>query len=390
MDGFDGSITWDTEALEALQDDHRLSLIPKAWRQSGQTRLDGLLDYVPNRKKEWNTHPWRTGHTMQIFSLGGAESRDRERIAIVGLNGFTNYVAGNREIMTDSQSLVCEGGRTIRVKKFEAPASSESPEEEEVADESENEDGENAAAPEAPTRPGGTLPDHSTRPGDKVLDAPTEETEPDPHAGVNMGRDSLHVKGDAEIRFNTRTFMVKGTFDRIWRGGVVRLASMEGVIAGGFYTRAVGGPSLALSGMMTSDVYGGAVRAAACRLLMARLHYRAAKAAAWACGAYIRRVPFTIEPVIQVPPQRKKTGIMGKLQRLQNAANKALKVARWVCPAGDILYGLFNILVLLPITTIYYKVTGKKEPEPPPGTASRVHIQHTGLNLRVSNTATMS
>ena len=383
MDGHDGSINhWETEDFARAPAEYPASLAPTEWRQSGQSRLDGLLDYVPNRKTEWNTHPWQTGHTMQIYSLGGAESLDRERIAIVGLNGFRNYVAGNRETVTDSQNLVCEGSNTIRVKRFQASASSESPEEVEGADEIENEDGENAAAPEAPIKPGGTLPDLSTRPGGTVPGARTEETEPDPdpHAGVNWGRDKLHIKGDAEIRFHSRTVMAKGTFDRTWRGGVVRLASMEGVIAGGFYTRAIGGPSLTLSGFMTSDVYGGAVRAAACRLLMAGLHYRAAKATAWACGAYIRRVPFTIEPTLTVAQKPKTGGISGKLQRLLNAANKALKVARWVLPPLDIFYGLVSLVLVMPINALIAKCRGKNEPEPPPG-PPRVHERRTALNL---------
>ena len=360
----DSLIHWNQESLAEY-----LNRIPTQWRRSGQSRLDGLLEYVPNRQEAWNTHPWRTGHTMQIFSLGGAESLDRERIAIVGLNGFTNSVAGNREIMTDSQSLVCEGACTIRVKKPEPPEPSE------------EEDVENATAPQAPIKPGGTVPGLQTGPDRKSTDAPFGETKPDPHAGVDWGRDELHVKGDAEIRFHSRTFMVTGSVDRIWRGGVVRLASMEGVIAGGFYTRAVGGPSLALSGIMSSDVYGGALKSAACRLLMAGIHYRAAKAAAWACGAYIRRVPFTIEPLFTVAPKPRKEGFAGKMQRLQNAAKKVLKVLRWVLPQADIVYGLLNILAI-PLKAIINKIRGKTQVDPEAKGPPRVHVKHMGLELQ--------
>ena len=381
MYGFHGSMYQnDRESLH-----NYLNRTPAAWRQSGKSRLDSLLEYVPNRQKNWDTNPWQKGHTLQIFSLGGAESLDRERIAIVGRKGFTSYVAGNREIMTDSQSLVCEGSSTIQIKKFDAPASSEFPEEDEVADE--NEDGEDAAAPEAPKKPGSTLPDLSNKPEGNLLGR-TEKTLPDPHAGLDWGRDELHVEGDAVIRFNSRTFMVKGTFERAWRGGVVRLASMEGVIAGGFYTRAIGGPSLALSGIMTSDVYGGAVKVSACRLLMAGIHYRAAKAAAWACGVYIRRVPFTIEPTHQAAQAPIRQGMWGKLDRLWAASKKAIKIARYVFPVADIAWGLGNILAI-PIAMIISKIRKKPIVDPEATGKPRIHVR-AGTNLSSINTAVFS
>lgn len=314
------------------------------------------------------TAPWNERYTMQLFSLGGARSLDTERIALVGSEGYNNYVAGNREITTDSHDAVCEKVRTIRIQQFtppeEEPGGSEESGHSEESDESV--ESEESEAPEeleeSEESSGGVLaesPPDSTSPvkpgppaisgGSPALREP--EAPPDPHAGVRWGHDRLSVHGDAEIRFGSRVYMAKGTFDRTWNGGVVRLASFEGVIVGGVFTRAICGPSAALSGFMTSDVYGGALKLSILRLFLAGLHYRAAKRTRWDTIYYGRRAPFTIVPALSVVKAPKRSGITGKIGRLAGAASKAFKVVRWFVAPISILHGGLQLL-LLPVLFI--------------------------------------
>ena len=305
------------------------------------------------------TAPWNERYTMQLFSLGGARSLDTERIAVVGSEGYNNYVAGNREITTDSHDAVCEKVRTIRIQQFTPPEEepggseesghSEESEESEKSEESEDSGGEVLA--ESP--PDSTSPVKPGPPafpgGSPALREP--EAPPDPHAGVRWGHDRLTVHGDAEIRFGSRVYMAKGTFDRTCNGGVVRLASFEGVIAGGVFTRAICGPSAALSGFMTSDVYGGAIRLSILRLFLAGLHYRAAKHTRWDTVYYGSSAPFTIVPAMSAERAPKRSGIAAKLGRLAAAASKAFKVVRWLVAPVSILYGALKLL-LFPVLLI--------------------------------------
>ena len=305
------------------------------------------------------TAPWNERYTMQLFSLGGARSLDTERIAVVGSEGYNNYVAGNREITTDSHDAVCEKVRTIRIQQFtpqeEEPGGSEESghsEESEESDESEeSEDSGGDVLAESP--PDSTSP---VKPGPPAISGGSPalrepEASPDPHAGVRWGHDRLSVHGDAEIRFGSRVYMAKGKFDRTWNGGVVRLASFEGVIAAGAFTRAICGPSAALSGFMTSDVYGGAIKLSILRLFLAGLHYRAAKHTRWDTIYYGCRAPFTIVPALSAGRAPKRSGIAGKVGRLAGAASKAFKVVRWFVAPISILHGALQLL-LFPVLFI--------------------------------------
>lgn len=302
------------------------------------------------------TAPWNERYTMQLFSLGGARSLDTERIAVVGSEGYNNYVAGNREITADSHDAVCEKVRTIRIQQFtppeEEPGGSEESEHSDEPDESEESE-ESGGVVLAESPPDSTSPVKPGPPaihgGSPALREP--EAPPDPHAGVRWGHDRLSVHGDAEIRFRSRVCMAKGKFDRTWNGGVVRLASFEGVIAAGAFTRAICGPSAALSGFMTSDVYGGAIKLSTLRLFLAGLHYRAAKLARWSTLYYNRRAPFTIVPAFSVAKAPKRSGVAGKIGRLAGAASKAFKVVRWLVAPISILYGGLQLL-LFPVIFI--------------------------------------
>ena len=327
------------------------------------------------------TAPWSESYTMQLFSLGGARSLDTERVAIVGHDRYNNYVAGNRETATDSQDAVCGKVRTIRIQRFEPPgATQEKLAESTVSTESGDEqEAEDPADSKPPVKPGPPV----------TSGGPLEIPKSDgPHAGVKWGHDRLSVRGDADIRFASRTFMAKGTFKRTWNGGVVRLASFEGVIAGGTFTRAIGGPSAALSGFMTSDVYGGAIRLSAVRCFLAGLHYRAAKLARWKMGYYRCTTPFNIRPAFTVAQAPKKSGIAGKIQRLMNAASKAFKVIRWFVAPISVAFGALKLLMLPFSFIVKFLRNYRKEPIPPV-LQPRVYL-HIGLKSAQSTIVTVA
>ena len=211
-------------------------------------------------------------------------------------------------------------------------------------------------------------------------------TRPDDTEGLDAswGHDRLTVNGDARYKFHSRTLMMSGQVTRTWSGGVMRLASMEGVVCGGVMTRVIAGPSLALSGMRTGDVYGAIARASAVRAHIAVLQYRAAQSAAWAIGVWVRRTTFTIVPVVPAPPQVKPASNaaaskMGRLMRTARKAGKAVgravRVTRMVCPVVDILLGvlalpfaLYGLVMLMKSFLSYLKgLASTKNVIPPVG-----------------------
>ena len=325
------------------------------------------------------TAPWSESYTMQLFSLGGARSLDTERVAIVGTDGYNNYVAGNREIATHSQDAVCGRVRTIRIHRFEPQdETQDGPAESEASGELEApEDEAEAESPADSTPP--VKPGPPAISGDSlVLPEPD-----DPHSGVRWGHDRLSVQGNAEIRFASRSLLAKGTFERTWNGGVVRLASFEGVIAGGFFTRAIAGPSAALSGVMSSDVYGGAIKLSITRSFLAGLHYRAAKLAQWRMLYYRCAATFNIRPAFTVAKAPARKGIGGKIARLASAASKAFKVVRWFVAPISIAYGALKLL-MLPFSFIGNLLRNRFNKPPPPVLQPRMHV-HVGLKFRQSN-----
>ena len=168
--------------------------------------------------------------------------------------------------------------------------------------------------------------------------------------------DELNVLGNASYRFKARGIMMTGNIEKTWNGGVMKAASMEGVICGGVMVRTIGGAAMTLGGMATGDVYIGVARAAGMRLYIAQLLYRSTSgAAAWAIGLWVRNTTFTIVPVTMAPaPGQKPAGNAAqKMSRLNRTARKVAKglkaaatVGRMVCPVIDILLGLLSILLI--------------------------------------------
>ena len=311
-----------------------------AWRQPGQTRLEALLEFVPHHvpalgalpgavqrpTRPPDATPWEPGHAIRIQTLGGIVSKERRRYTIIGHDEYHHHVAKHRDgTIGTSQSLTHAQGQTVLVRR-----------------------------------------------GEQV-----EEMSAD------WGRDALEVKGDARIKFHSRTTMLSGHISRRLDGGVVRMASMEGVICGGFFMRAIVGPSANMSLFCTGDVYGGAARVSINRSMLALMHYRAAQHAAWASLLYRRAANIVIEPVVPITADPGPRGrILAKLARLARAIDKVLTPLRMVLPPLDILLGVITFLPMLAfgLGMLAYNLIKKPIPIPQAGTP-RVHNRNVGVDL---------
>ena len=203
---------------------------------------------------------------------------------------------------------------------------------------------------------GGTYGSHVE--GNRTLKAKYRESKVgDAHTETIEETDKLEVMGNGSYRFKARGIMMKGNIERQWNGGVMKIASMEGVMCAGAMVRTIGGIAMTLGGMATGDVYIGVARAAGMRLYIAQMLYRSSSAGAvWAIGLWVRNTTYTVVPVTLKPaPGQKPAGkAAGKMARLNRTGKKIMKglkaaatVGRMVCPVIDILLGIFS-LVLIP------------------------------------------
>lgn len=291
---------------------------PDSWRDAGVPILNALTTHVPNAT---DRRPWQAGHELHIRGLGGLVSKERRRFTVLGHGEYSNHIGGCRKLVADSQNVRTKKDLTVSIRK------------------------------------GANAPD---------LDIP-------------WGRDSLTVDGDAEMEFGSRTLMMSGVVMRTWQGGVMRFATMEGVICGGGFLRLIVAPSATMSGLMTGDVYGGCARVAGVRTYLAVIHYRAAQAAIWTCGIYVRNTTFTIEPVVGVPTQgMPMTDIGKKLARI----GRMIGIARALCPVLDIFLGLV-MLVPMGIYGLIALIAGiVKTPNPlPMAGPPRLRTMNVGMRL---------
>ena len=190
---------------------------------------------------------------------------------------------------------------------------------------------------------------------------------------VENGADTIDVEGDAAIEFDERMVRMSGTIQRTWTGPITRMAGMEGVICGGAYTKVHAAPSMTVCALTTGDVYGACVRFAGARVHVAGLHYRAAKAATWSTGAYVRSAATVVEPLIGSPSQN------GPAKSLAGKAARIMNLAGAVLPFVDIAMGV----VALPvgIAMLIAGIVRKKQPVPPSG-PPRVRMRN---GMRVVN-----
>ena len=183
------------------------------------------------------------------------------------------------------------------------------------------------------------------------------------------------------MTFGSRTHMMAGSIERKWNGGVIRMASMEGVICGGAFVRVIAGPAATLAAMVTGDVYGGVARVSGVRAYVTVLEYRAARAAAWACGVYSRDATFVVEPITgtnsQGTPQSKAAQ---KLARL----GKTLEVARMLIAPLDMLIGVATIVPMgiLAFGNLIRNAVNRPDPVPPSG-PPRTRVRNVGITSQM-------
>ena len=294
----------------------------KGWRPTGTPILNALLEHVPG---ETDRRPWQPGVELNVHGQGGLVSEDRRRFTIIGHGEYTNHVGGCRTLAANRQGIRTTKQLTTRIA------------------------------------PGATTNGRST-----------------------TGHDSLTVDGDAELTFGGRLVMMSGILNRQWNGGVMRLASMEGVICGGGFLRLIASPSATISGLNTGDVYGGCARVSAVRSYLAVLQYRAAQTATWTSAIYNRTATFVIEPVVGTPSANPVSNTASKLARL----GRTFEMARMLCPVLDILVGVVTF-VPLGIYAIYRLISSVvRKPVPAPLTGPP-RIRNQTAPVRISSYQTV-
>ena len=313
-----------------------------SWKEADSPHLKSLKR-VPSMHDSPESPPWKPGYELNIRGFGGLVNKERRRYTLVGHEGsYSNEIRGNRTVTADYHSTRVRGHRSVRIAR---PEDSEG------------------------------------------LDA-------------SWGLDRLTVERNASYEFHSRTLMMSGSVTRNWNGGIMRLASMEGVVCGGAMTRVIAGPAGTMSAMMTGDVYGAIARVSAVRVYLAVLQYRAAKDAAWAIGVWLRRTTFTIVPAVPVPPAvTPKQKANEKMSRLSKAARKAMRTlrkpgkvarrgvsgARMVCPVVDILLGVASLpFAIIGLATLLSRLcTPTPKNVIPPAGPPRVLNSNSGVTLEV-------
>lgn len=146
---------------------------------------------------------------------------------------------------------------------------------------------------------------------------------------VNWGEDNITVNGNSTVLFSNRTYMMTANYTRNWNGITTRLAPMEGVICGGFFTQTYVGLNMVMSPLCSGDVYGGSARAAGVRLGLSGLHYRSSDLTNLAMGVWVRACSMFIEPPV---PTHRESGIKKK--------NWASKILFSALPFLEIAWGI--------------------------------------------------
>ena len=254
-----------------------------AWQSnSGSSTLESLLEVVDasNKHLGMNGIPWRAGHELIITGQGGLYDREDRRVSLVR-GTYTNEVTKNS--ISDIR-----GGYSF---KSDATLS--------------------------------------------LTIGPTANTETVAGSGI-IGLDSLTVDGNANVSANDKMITIlNAPINRIWKGGISRVAGMEGVICAGYYSRIYAGAILSICPLISGDVYGGCARFAGARISMAILNYRSVDACIWNTQFLNLKTKTTFIPplVRKKPPISKKKwlfkGILG------------------ACPFFEILLGILSIPVAI-------------------------------------------
>lgn len=237
---------------------------------------------IESYNEDINYGPWAAGYALEFSAFGGLRNMEDRQIVIA--SEYSSFVSSNQNswITGDYDSTFA----TQSNYKFIVPA------------------------------PGADI---SKEAGDRV-----EGSE-----DVNWGDDNITVNGNAVVLFSNRTYMMTANYTRNWNGMTIRLAPMEGVICGGFFTQTYAGMSLVVSPLCSGDVYGGSVRAAGVRMGLSGLHYRSSDLTNLAMGTWVRACSMFIEPPV---PTHRESGIKKK--------DWAAKITFSALPFLEILWGL--------------------------------------------------
>lgn len=277
-------------------------------------------------ENEGDETPWTSGQHLKIRAQGILASHDEVRRRIVGRDGntgtFRSQVTGSRAVRTKILERHCDGTRNVFVGSPQgAPRS------------------EDATAP---------------------------------------GSDTLDVHDDARLRHGNRILLMNGTLRRTHKGGMIKAASMEGVMCAGTFVRVLAGPSATVSPLGTADTYGGSARIAATRANIAALHYRSCAGASYAYAALIQNAGFIIEPLTSPAAKTPKGKAAEKMARLAKVAG----AARMVCPMLDIGAGVVGAGVGIGVGAfkLIRRAVKGPAPRPPVATAPRIHNKNHGLS----------
>ena len=183
--------------------------------------------------------------------------------------------------------------------------------------------------------------------------------------------DTLTVNGSTKIKAHDRLVIGLGNVDRKWTGPMLRMAGMEGVIAGGIFCKTFAALSITMSPLATGDVYGGALHSAGLRLRIAgKFSYQSAERAANVGGLLVRNNAITLEPIIGT----------AALNPPRHWGKKLARIGLGLFPPGDILLGV----AMLPFAIamgIYSIAKNWNTPPPPPTGPPRVHNRSYGTKI---------
>ena len=114
------------------------------------------------------------------------------------------------------------------------------------------------------------------------------------------------------------------------------------------------------------------------RVHVAGLHYRAARAAMWRTGAYVRSAGVVVEPLIGSPSQQ------SPAKSVAQKAARMVRIVSGVLPFVDTAVGI--IAVPIGVAMLIANIVREKNPEPPSGpprlrVRNGVRVNNTGLEV---------
>lgn len=180
------------------------------------------------------------------------------------------------------------------------------------------------------------------------------------------GSVKMRVHGDAYWKTHDKVTMAAGHLNRRWEGAIMRKIGMEGIIAGGFFSKTFTGCSMTMAPLASGDVYGGCIQVSASRSRISNMGYRSSEMCAWQCGLYNRAAGSVIEPIAGTP----------SADGPRKLWQKAGRIGMGLCPLADIIIGLAMMPVGIGMA-IKNKIKKPKKP-PTPG-VPRLHTRNSGV-----------